>query len=691
MNQPQFQVMEQCSPANCLEILRAFSGTNNGEATVTLMLRHIAQMLEVSKVAVVFPQLVHKSKLSYVSIDGYDPLQWKSANDTVFCVEIALKKDGKEFGTLHFIDEKGKSGLEQYMLKLETAIEILIMALEKWHDEKLKKLEERTHERLERRLKRQNRFLNSLYRISLDMVNQKEYERLMNTILRHAQKIMDASFASIYLVNERLGMLEMKFIGPNVDSSVKEIRVKPGQGGAGLVWQTGKFLIIHDYPHWPNRVQLSWLDEIGTIAFVPLVAFEKIVGIICLGFVETTRQFAPDEKALLQQFANLAAMMSENVRLLNAAIRRDEEFTRDIMLAAEVQQTYLPFNYDDPRVQVKTIFQPLHLVSGDIFDYFWSMQGEVLFGYLADVTGHGVTAGLRTAALSVLFRESASLSLPLVEKMKWVHGRSLGYFSEGAYFAAICFELDLRQGELRVVCGGLYEFFIKTRYFIGRIEMSGSLMGLKKTPSFEERTYPARQGDCFYFLTDGFSDLLEIDKFPKLDFHETCRSLEEMRNSSLAWDDKAGICIQLKPDKSVLLNKRPELQVCFIGFDEFHLARLQITAFIERYYPHEADEILLAFHEAAGNALRHGSVTRPVFIRVRDYAGHVSIRIKDSGRGFDSISYLNSERAKLERHEINSSAFSGRGIGIMLECVDRVCYSVSGNEVLLIKKTRHHH
>ena len=82
---------------------------------------------------------------------------------------------------------------------------------------------------------------------------------------------------------------------------------------------------------------------------------------------------------------------------------------------------------------------------------------------MADVTGHGVTAGLRTSALSALFREAALLSLPLVDKMKWVHGHSLGYFSEGAYFAAICFELDLRHNEMKVVCGGLYEFFLKTR------------------------------------------------------------------------------------------------------------------------------------------------------------------------------------------------------------------------------------
>ena len=442
--------------------------------------------------------------------------------------------------------------------------------------------------------------------------------------------------------------------------------------------------MIQNYPNWGNRVRLSWLDNVGTIAFLPLYYLNKMIGIICLGFADIDRSISASEKSMLQQFANLAAMVSENVLLLNALAKRDEEFTRDIDLAAEVQQAYLPFHYDDPRLKIKTYFQPLHTVSGDLYDYFWGLKGDVLFGYLADVTGHGVTAGLRTSALSALFREAALLSLPLVEKMKWVHGHSLGYFSEGAYFAAICFELDLRHNELKVVCGGLYEFFIKTRYYTGRIQLTGSLMGLKRTPVFEERIYPVRDGDCFYFLTDGFAEQLAPDSFPCQDFTESCDLLENMRLSSLAWDDMAGLCIQLKPDKRATPNLRPELQVHFVGFEEFHTARLQVTEFVERHFPEAADDILLAFHEAAGNALRHGSDTRPVFVRIQKYKGYMSIRIKDSGRGFDSQRYLGKER----RHDFNPHAYSGRGISIMLDCMDKVYYSLIGNEVLLLKRLR---
>ena len=207
-------------------------------------------------------------------------------------------------------------------------------------------------------------------------------------------------------------------------------------------------------------------------------------------------------------------------------------------------------------------------------------------------------------------------------------------------------------------------------------------MGLKRTPVFEERVYPARDGDCFYFLTDGFAEQLEPDSFPCQSFADSCDLLENMRLSSLAWDDMAGLCIHLKPDKRATPNLRPELQVHFVGFEEFHAARLQVTEFIERHFPEAADDILLAFHEAAGNALRHGSDTRPVFVRIQKYKGYMSIRIKDSGRGFDSQRYLGTER----RANYNPHAYSGRGISIMLDCMDKVYYSLVGNEVLLLKR-----
>ncbi|HWR30059.1 MAG TPA: ATP-binding protein [Negativicutes bacterium] len=679
MDQPILHGMEHSSPTICLKILRAFSETSNGEATVLLMLRHLAQMAGVKQAAILLPCSATNSTRVLVSIGGYELPPAALSTGAAGYKELPIIKDDQLLGFFSFTGAITPA--------LLPGLEYLALALSKWNTEKIYQRELRRHERLAKLLKRQNSFLNSLYRISLDMVNQKDYGHLMNTILRHAQSIMQAKFASIYLLNEQLDVMEMKFVSSTVDNHLLGLSVRRGEGGAGHVWQTGKFLLIQDYPNWGNRIRLSWLDGIGTIAFVPLFYLNTLIGVICLGFTSVSRKVTVSEKALLQQFATLAAMVSENVRLLNVLVKRDEDFTQDIRLAAEVQQTFLPFNYNDHRLSIKAFFQPLHMVSGDLYNYFWSMKDDVIFGYVADVTGHGVTASLRTSAVSALFQEAASLSFPLVEKMKWVHGRSLGYFSEGAYFAAIGFELNLRCNELHVACGGLYEFFIKTPYYTGRIQMTGSLMGLQRTPVFEERTFPARAGDCFYFLSDGFTEQLESTEFPRSTFQETCNQLEEMCGSGIAWDDMAGLCIKLRAKQIGVHNDQPELQLHFVGFDEYHVARQQLTEFVEHNFPEVADDIILALHEAVGNALRHGSATRPVFVRIQKHQSYMSMRIKDSGRGFDSRTCL---LKGLSSTEYDTDAISGRGVMIMRDCMDKVYYSSSGNEVLLLKKLRKH-
>ena len=294
--------VEQCSPAHCLEILRIFSRTNNGEATVMLMLRHIAQLLATSRAAVVLSQALPGTKQNSVALGGYDPLRKKTAGSGDLCCRLPIEKDGSK---IWFFDETGKYG-NMSVDEIAPDLEILAMVLEKWQDEKLLLLEEKRHERLEKRLKRQNRFLNSLHRVALDIVNHKDYDALMSTILRHAQNILSANFSAIYILNEARSLLEMKYLGDGVDQSILGLSLAKGQGGAGKSWETGEFLVINDYPHWGNRVRLSWLDGVGTIAFMPLGSVEELVGIICLGFPESTRKVTLAEKALLQQFANLA-------------------------------------------------------------------------------------------------------------------------------------------------------------------------------------------------------------------------------------------------------------------------------------------------------------------------------------------------------------------------------------------------
>ena len=58
------------------------------------------------------------------------------------------------------------------------------------------------------------------------------------------------------------------------------------------------------------------------------------------------------------------------------------------------------------RIEVRGIYRPMHLISGDMFGYQWDERQGILSGYLFDVMGHGVPAALRTSAIMVLFHQA---------------------------------------------------------------------------------------------------------------------------------------------------------------------------------------------------------------------------------------------------------------------------------------------
>ncbi len=99
----------------------------------------------------------------------------------------------------------------------------------------------------------------------------------------------------------------------------------------------------------------------------------------------------------------------------------------------------------------------------------------------------------------------------------------------------------------------------------------------------------------------------------------------------------------------------------------------------------------MAISEALNNAVLHGygnKGKRSISINLSKLSEkRVSVRIKHYGKGFPG-------NKKLQRTEEKSNNIppeelfleSGRGLKIMMEGADYVCYNQAGNEVILVKR-----
>jgi sigma-B regulation protein RsbU (phosphoserine phosphatase) len=121
-----------------------------------------------------------------------------------------------------------------------------------------------------------------------------------------------------------------------------------------------------------------------------------------------TRAMATYQQRALQMEEHAAELRSvnEEVRRVNDRLsstlrsleERDRLITSDLEQAKRFQELLLPVLPSSERVQFSVFYRPAELVGGDIYDIYERAPGSFRV-FLADATGHGVQAALRTMVL----------------------------------------------------------------------------------------------------------------------------------------------------------------------------------------------------------------------------------------------------------------------------------------------------
>lgn len=242
-----------------------------------------------------------------------------------------------------------------------------------------------------------------------------------------------------------------------------------------------------------------------------------------------------------------ADVLAALVRDMTADMRLKE----DILQAGRIQQSFLQQGMDNHLFTMKTIFQPYHHVGGDFYGYIWHEERSVLFGYLIDVMGHGVSAALQAASSRVLFHQIAYGDIPLNEKLAWLNKTTKPYFAEDSLAAVICFELDFKKQVITCASGGINYFLVLRGNEVGfpqaLINIPGMLLGVSPDVSYEQKTIPFQSGDSFFFLSDGLLDLIRgIQEDYKLNFDNVYIKLNQLAQSEQLADDASAMCFLIK-------------------------------------------------------------------------------------------------------------------------------------------------
>jgi PAS domain S-box-containing protein len=168
--------------------------------------------------------------------------------------------------------------------------------------------------------------MTALYQTSLDITTQLAMPELLKSIVERAVTLLQAEAGGVFLYDQEREELRW-VIGYGYAEEHVGITLKPGEGIAGRVFQTGEPLIVEDYRTWEGRGQLYEADQLLTaVLAVPLKWQKQIRGVLAITDVRE-RTFNQDDVWLATLFANQAAVTIENARLYEKVTERMREAT----------------------------------------------------------------------------------------------------------------------------------------------------------------------------------------------------------------------------------------------------------------------------------------------------------------------------------------------------------------------------
>ncbi len=143
---------------------------------------------------------------------------------------------------------------------------------------------------------------------------------------------------------------------------------------------------------------------------VPLLGSQgRRLGVIQLDCIRKGQRLHAEDLELLTAIGLQVGVVLENVAL-HAEILREARLRQELLLAREIQQSFLPADFEPlgkGQMELFARVHPAREVSGDLYDFFPLPDGRLAF-FLGDVSGKGMPAALFMIAVRTLSRHLAA-------------------------------------------------------------------------------------------------------------------------------------------------------------------------------------------------------------------------------------------------------------------------------------------
>jgi serine phosphatase RsbU (regulator of sigma subunit) len=215
---------------------------------------------------------------------------------------------------------------------------------------------------------------------------------------------------------------------------------------------------------------------------------------------------------IIKGIANQAALAVQS-DLLQQEMAERERLERELQLAHEIQQTFMPDQWFNlPGWDLAFTWRAARQVAGDFYDFF-ELPDRRLGLVIADVADKGIPAALFMALTRTLVRAAALEETSPAAAMARVNDLLVPDAQSGMFVTAIYAILSLETGELIYAnAGHNLPLLLRSRTReLEQLEKGGMALGVLEGVQLKERVVALEPGDSLIFYTDGVTEAFSAE------------------------------------------------------------------------------------------------------------------------------------------------------------------------------------
>jgi sigma-B regulation protein RsbU (phosphoserine phosphatase) len=339
-----------------------------------------------------------------------------------------------------------------------------------------------------------------LYEASLDMTSTLEIDEVFNRIARAVKTTVNYHIFSIFQLDDRTGVLQLKTVVRSNEREAKKLIVPLGDGLVGSAALSGSAVRVGNVQVDPRYINVH--AETRSELAVPFKHKGKVIGVVDL---ESTQldYFTPYHERLLTTLGSRIASALINAQLYAKVSENERRMDREMKIAREIQHQLMPEELPGiPSLSIAVAFSPVAHLGGDLYDFIRFDDGRLAI-VVGDVAGKGAPAALYAALSSGIIRTRATRKYPPGQMLELVNKTLYSRPIESQYCALTYAIYDPETRKICLANSGLpYPLLVRngTPKFL---ELAGIPVGLFPDSQYQELDLQLESGDVVAFYSDG--------------------------------------------------------------------------------------------------------------------------------------------------------------------------------------------